>query len=180
MVLQEPYRRREAVQEFEFPGRQLHDVCAGPYAVLDPCDDAAFSAITHGLHGRVGRPGALGGWPSAIGSDADRGVSLVQGSGPLSGGVWLVGSVDWLVLFDATTGPANQLSQRQHVAPSAGVWTRLSVRSHQSDLIRRNAHREEQQRRWAGELYAQHWQQRGNVDGHYADCAPSSVPPSVP
>ena len=38
---------------------------------------------------------------------------------------------------------------------------------------------EEQQRRRPGQLHAQHRQQRGNVDGHHADCATRAVSSSV-
>ena len=80
------------------------------------------------------------------------------------------------VLFHPTARPSNQLLERQQAAPAAGVWLGLSLRSHQSDLLRRNAAGEKQQRRRPGQLHAQHRQQRGNFDGHDADRAPGAGP----
>ena len=66
-----------------------------------------------------------------------------------------------------------------HAAPGAGVWPGFPVRSHQPGFLRRNAGGEEQQRRRPGQLHAQHRQQRGNVDGHHADCAAGAVSSGV-
>ena len=105
MVLQDPDHRSAPLQESELPRRQRHDVYPGDHAVLQPRHDAPVPADAHGLHGRVGGPGALRRRPAAAVSDARRRGALVQSPGALHHRLWLADAFHRHVLLHPASRP---------------------------------------------------------------------------
>ena len=123
VVLQESHRRRAPVQESQLPGRQRHDVRPRPHAVLEPGHDAPVPAIADGLHRRIGRLGSFRRRSSALVPDAPRGISLLQGSGALSAGVWLADALHRHVSIRRSSSTFKSAS----AAPASCEWFRSSA-----------------------------------------------------
>ena len=107
-------------------------------------------------------------------SNAGRRSAFQQSPGALPCCLWLAHALDSHVLLHSAARPPNQFWSCQPFACGPGVRTWVLVCSHQPRRLYRHAAGKEQQRGWPDQLYAQHWKQRGNVDGNHPDLTAGS------